>query len=269
MHPCRITPAAAWFVCATAAAQALPAAPAGVDGAFDFSYRIAGDKRVAPVQVFDDGRQTYLQFRAGQVPPAVFSVGGQGERLAPVAWQGGNAVVAGTAREYLLRIGEVVARAQYHGRAVRSDAHGSSRGDVYPSELDEPSFAAMKPLAPARMHAVAAGAGHFPAADPVSVRRVPYDATPADRTMRQALRRWATAAGWTFEPEHWTVDVDIPLAGSASLGSDFKTAVRELLASTELSTHPLQPCFYSNRVLRVVPHAESCDRTSAPAGRQG
>ncbi|WP_296560306.1 TcpQ domain-containing protein [Pigmentiphaga sp.] len=269
MHPCRITLAAAWLVCGAAFAQALPAEHVGRDGAFDFSYRIVGDKRVAPVQVFDDGRQTYLQFRAGQVPPAIFSVGAQGERLAPVAWQGGYAVVAGTAREYLLRIGEVVARAQYQGHVARSGADGFSRGEGYPSEPDEPSFAAMKPLALARTHAAASGTGHVPAVDPASVRRAPYDATPADRTMRQALRRWATAAGWTFEPEHWTVDVDIPLAGSASLGGDFKTAVRELLASTELSVHPLQPCFYSNRVLRVVPHAESCDRTSAPAGRQG
>ncbi|RZS86520.1 TcpQ domain-containing protein [Pigmentiphaga kullae] len=270
MHPCRIAVSvAASLVCGAVTAQVLPAAPAGVDGAFDFSYRIAGDKRVAPVQVFDDGRQTYLQFRVGQVLPAVFSVGPQGERLAPVAWQGGYAVVAGTAREYLLRIGEVVARAQYHGHGARLAADGFSRGEGYPSGSDEPSFAAMKPLEPARTHVAAPGAGRASVVDPVSVRRAPYDATPADRTMRQALRRWATAAGWTFEPEHWTVDVDIPLAGSANLGSDFKTAVRELLASTELSAHPLQPCFYSNRVLRVVPHAESCDRTSAPAGRQG
>ncbi|MEK7945566.1 TcpQ domain-containing protein [Pigmentiphaga sp. YJ18] len=264
MHPCRIAVSVvASFACGTAAAQALPA-PAGTDGAFDFSYRIAGDKRVAPVQVFDDGRQTYLQFRVGQVLPAVFSVGPQGERLAPVAWQGGYAVVAGTAREYLLRIGEVVARAQYHGRAARSGADAPINSEGYPADLDEPAVA----LASARSPTAAAGAGRA-AVDPAPVRRAAYDATPADRTMRQALRRWATAAGWTFEPEHWTVDVDIPLAGSASLGSDFKSAVRELLASTELSAHPLQPCFYSNRVLRVVPHAESCDRTSAPAGRQG
>jgi hypothetical protein len=95
-----------------------------------------------------------------------------------------------------------------------------------------------------------------------------YDALPADRTMRQALKRWAGTAGWTFEPEHWTVDVDIPLAGSAVLGSEFKPAVRELLASTELSAHPLQPCFYSNHVLRVIPLAESCSRGALPpAGR--
>lgn len=268
MHSCRIAAcAAAWFVGGSVAAQTLPPASAG---AFDFSYRIAGDKRVAPIQVFDDGRQTYLQFRAGQVPPAVFSVDRQGERLAPVAWQGGYAVVAGTAGEFLLRIGEVTARAQYQGRGVRAGVDGLDRSGVssgqggLPMPMPMPDAVAhpVPPTFPSRLVT----------ADGYAARErqtQAYDATPADRNMRQALLRWAAAAGWTFEAEHWTVDVDIPLAGSATLGNDFKTAVRGLLASTELSAQPLQPCFYSNRVLRVIRYAESCDRTAAASGRQG
>lgn len=79
--------------------------------------------------------------------------------------------------------------------------------------------------------------------------------------MRQALERWALSAGWTFSAEHWAVDVDIPLVGQASFQTDFKSAVRELLAATELGDRPLQPCFYSNRVVRVVPYAQACDRS--------
>jgi len=267
MHPCRIAAcAAALFLGGIVAAQTLPPAPAG---AFDFSYRIAGDKRVAPIQVFDDGRQTYLQFRAGQVPPAVFSVDRQGERLAPVSWQGGYAVVAGTASEFLLRIGGITARAQYQGRGVRAGIDGLDRTDGLPPGLDGPPLsvpdAVARPVPVAFPARPAAGGGQA-----VRERHAQgYDATPTDRNMRQALRRWAAAAGWTFEAEHWTVDVDIPLAGSAALGNDFKAAVRGLLAATELSAHPLQPCFYSNRVLRVIRYAESCDRTATASGRQG
>ncbi|NLC35367.1 MAG: pilus assembly protein [Alcaligenaceae bacterium] len=87
-----------------------------------------------------------------------------------------------------------------------------------------------------------------------------YAVSPADHTIRQALGRWASAAGWTFSAEHWAVDVDIPLVGEASFETDFKSAVRELLAATEMGDRPLQPCFYSNRVLRVVPYAQPCDR---------
>ncbi|WP_232462625.1 toxin co-regulated pilus biosynthesis Q family protein [Bordetella genomosp. 9] len=84
--------------------------------------------------------------------------------------------------------------------------------------------------------------------------------------MRRALSRWAGLAGWTFEPEHWAVDVDIPLSGSAAFSDDFKHSVRELLAATELGERPLQPCFYANQVLRVVPLSEACDRTALRAG---
>lgn len=90
-----------------------------------------------------------------------------------------------------------------------------------------------------------------------------FSVSPADNTIRQALERWALSAGWMFAAEHWAVDVDIPLVGQASFDADFKTAVRELLAATEMGDRPLQPCFYSNHVLRVVPHAQSCDRRSS------
>ncbi|MDX3907344.1 MAG: TcpQ domain-containing protein [Pigmentiphaga sp.] len=232
-------------------AQAVPPAsgPAGAGSAYDFAYRVVGDTRVAPVQVFDDGRQTYMQFRVGQLLPAIFRVEPQGEKLASVAWQGGYAVVEGTAGEFSLRIGNVVARAHYQGSALRPGANGGADGRI-----------SGVPVVPGMKGA----AGQVPARPAQG-----YEATPADRNIRQALMRWAKAAGWTFEAEHWTVDVDIPLAGSARLGSDFKAAVRTLLASTELSAHPLQPCFYSNLVLRVIPYAESCDRTASAGGRQG
>lgn|GEM_PF-204105 len=87
-----------------------------------------------------------------------------------------------------------------------------------------------------------------------------YSVSPADITMRQALERWSRMAGWSFSSEHWDVDVDIPLVGEASFESDFRSAVRDLLAATEMGDRPLQPCFYSNRVLRVVPYSQACDR---------
>ncbi|WP_262358273.1 toxin co-regulated pilus biosynthesis Q family protein, partial [Bordetella pertussis] len=58
-----------------------------------------------------------------------------------------------------------------------------------------------------------------------------FRAAPPDLTLRAVLARWARAAGWTFEAEHWALDVDIPLAGKAELPGDFKTAVRALLAA--------------------------------------
>lgn len=84
----------------------------------------------------------------------------------------------------------------------------------------------------------------------------------SDKTIREALVAWSKRAGWTFEPEHWTVSFDLPVLSSADLGPNYKTAVRALLSSTDLTNLPLQPCFYSNMVLRVVPRAELCDKTA-------
>ncbi|WP_313068019.1 toxin co-regulated pilus biosynthesis Q family protein, partial [Achromobacter animicus] len=94
----------------------------------------------------------------------------------------------------------------------------------------------------------------------------PFRAAPPDATLRAVLARWAGASGWTFEPQHWAVDVDIPLAATAEFSGDFRTAVRGLLGATELADRPLQPCFYGNRVLRVVPLAQSCSRAATPKG---
>lgn len=109
---------------------------------------------------------------------------------------------------------------------------------------------------------VTAGGGsrQRPVADYLGTPVSHYAVSPADHTIRQALERWARTSNWTFSAEHWAVDVDIPLVGDANFETDFKSAVRELLAATEMGDRPLQPCFYSNRVLRVVPYAQACDR---------
>lgn len=103
----------------------------------------------------------------------------------------------------------------------------------------------------------AAGPGGAPAS---------FEISPSDRNIRRALGRWARTAGWTFNAEHWAVNVDVPVVGSARFDSEFKPAVLALLASTELGDRPLRPCFYSNKVVRVVPYAQVCDRTRNPAG---
>lgn len=80
--------------------------------------------------------------------------------------------------------------------------------------------------------------------------------------MREALSGWAQKSGWTFKPEHWAVSVDIPLTAAATFQGEFEAAVQQLISTTELTETPLQPCFYTNRVVRVVPYNEACDRMS-------
>lgn len=101
----------------------------------------------------------------------------------------------------------------------------------------------------------------------VSELNVPivFEVRKTDTTLREVLVRWSTMAGWVHKPEHWTIDRDLPVSGTADssvFGMDFRNAARKLLQSSELTDRPLQPCFYSNNVLRVVPKAELCDKSA-------
>ncbi len=108
-----------------------------------------------------------------------------------------------------------------------------------------------------------AGGALLPVVAPVAEPpRPPYTVSVSDVNLRRTLVRWAKTAGWVFEPEHWQVKVDIPLTASASFSSDFKDSVQGLLSSSELGDTPVHGCFYSNKVLRVIPYTESCDRTA-------
>lgn len=89
-----------------------------------------------------------------------------------------------------------------------------------------------------------------------------WTVSPQDKTIREALKNWTVRAGWTFEPEYWALAMDIPVTASATFSGDFKSAVRQLIATTELSDTPSQPCFYLNRVVRVVPINQVCDQMS-------
>lgn len=310
-------------------------APSGIALAapsYDFAYRVSGDRRVAPQQVFDDGASTYLQFYPGQVLPALIAVASDGnQRLLTHAQLGPYVTVPGTHVALFAQLGNVRAAIDYSGKAARvagDDAGGliatpptvsmqvppvaPSAGQGVPftppwvAVGSPPQVALLSPppvnAAPAATarSAVAAtplGSANAPlganpsrdiaptsvptpiptATAPIDAVVVaeawplvtslaptkPFEATLADQNLRRALGRWATQAGWVFRSEHWTPDIDIAVSAPAVFGADFKTAVRGLLAGTELSAKPLQPCFYTNLVLRVVPQAERCDRRVA------
>ena len=270
---------------------------------FRFDWSLAGDPRIMPLQVFDDGERMWLQFSPDGAWPAVFAVASRGWRPVSYRADGPYMVLEGVYSHLELRGGSLqgsIKRAIPPGNAAYAVPAGtadaspmSSSPTRSPSTVDmrsgvgvqpsaglqmetglhpdaapsHPSMASPTPMSAAAITAASfpgsAGASVTPSAPTTSLLGPPaplFTVGPADGTIRQALERWAGSAGWTFTPEHWAVDVDIPLVGQASFQADFKSAVRQLLASTEMGERPLQPCFYSNKVVRVVPYAEPCDR---------
>ncbi len=200
---------------------------------FDFNWQLSGDPEVAPLQVFAGGQEIWLQFAPGQELPAILGQTPAGEQ--PLAYQRREPyiVLSGHWQALVLRGGRQVAYARRAG--------GPQALAPEPEVLRLPPPSAPEPSVPV------------------------FVAGPPDTTLRAVLGRWAAQAGWTFSAEHWALNADIPLQGQARFEGEFKTAVRELLRATELADRPLQPCFYANQVLRVVPLAQSCDRSRGAA----
>ncbi|MER1968351.1 TcpQ domain-containing protein [Castellaniella sp. GW247-6E4] len=245
-------------------------------GRFSFDWRIDGEPSLAPLQVFDDGERIWLQYPAGQAAPALFERTGRGDRLLLPTRRGDYLIVEGVPAHLVMRGGHLQAEAQRDEQAAPevlppaapASTEGSAASAALPTDAPAPlaaqdvALAFPAPAPPPLPRRVPTAPPPVPPPAPPPVASPMFQAGPADVNIRKALGRWARDAGWVFEAEHWAVDVDIPLAGSAAFGDAFRPAVRALLAATELGERPLQPCFYANRVLRVVPLAQRCDRTA-------
>ena len=239
-------------------------------GKLDFGWKLSGDRAVAPLQVFSDTSRTWLQWLPGQILPIILGTTEQGEEVLTYLRQGPYTILDGHWPELLFR------SARQQARARRVDASLAGSGSMHHPVAQYP-LAPQNPLGTqpqlSSQHSTSAqppssaqqqlSLQHRPNSTQQSSQplRPFFSVSHTDLHLRQALIRWAGLSGWRFEPEHWAVDVDIPLSASAKFSDDFVSSVQALLASTELSDRPLQPCFYSNQVLRIVPVAEPCDRT--------
>ena len=273
-------------------------------GPFNFEWALSGDRSIAPLQVFDNGLQTWLQFAAGTPVPAIFARTGIGSESVPPApqdrlltsvQQNGYVVLNEVPEQLVFRGGHL----QAVGRRARPVAanvdpvlsavivtpidnvptgHQTSlvtaTGSDPVGRVADAGPAGVNPQEPLASDLnVVVGTAGTAVVLPVTAASSGESQTEAlttrfsvDRTdgnLRLALMRWAGASGWDFGPEHWGVDVDIPIIGAATFELPFIEAVQALVSSTELAGHPLQPCFYSNRVLRVVPYAQPCNRGAA------
>lgn len=237
---------------------------------YNFDWQLSGERSIAPMQVFDNGNKTWLQFMPGQNAPAIFGIKitsnneNQNYTESPIYFSRNSdyIILDGVWDKLIFRGGTLKAKAQKssliesnssidisvdwqanHNELVASktdnpiinNANNSytEKDSTYPIDITDNSFKKAGSL---------------------------YKVSPSDNNIRLALQRWAKQANWTFMAEHWNVDVDIPISAQASFSSSFQESVQDLVGATEMAERPLQPCFYSNNVLRVIPYAQSCNR---------
>jgi hypothetical protein len=216
-------------------------------GQLDFGWKLSGERTIAPLQVFSDATQTWLQWLPQQAIPLILNPDREGERVLSYTRQDPYTIIAGHWPRLIFRLGNQQAQA----RRVRPDQHASQ----LPVQQTPASLTPGSAATPVKQEGEVKS---------VTARTVVYAVTPEDQHLRQTLTRWADISGWHFQAEHWGVEVDIPLSGAAKFSDDFISSVQALVEATELSERPLQPCFYANQVLRVIAISESCDRTSTP-----
>jgi outer membrane protein OmpA-like peptidoglycan-associated protein len=110
---------------ALAACGACLAPATGADsarvGAYDFGYAATGDARARPIQVFDDGRSTFFQFRPGESVPAIFTHKSGIPQLLVPSQEGPYIKVANVHGRFVLQVGRAQA-AVIHAGATREDA---------------------------------------------------------------------------------------------------------------------------------------------------
>lgn len=90
-------------------------------GAYDFSYVTSGSQRATPVQVFDDGKSTYFQFRAGEAVPAIFAKEGGALQLLVPQHEGPYIKVPQVHGQFTLQLGRAQAMV-IHSAGTRLDA---------------------------------------------------------------------------------------------------------------------------------------------------
>lgn len=238
-------------------------------GQLDFGWKLSGERTIAPLQVFSDTTQTWLQWLPQQAIPLILTSDREGERVLPYTRQDPYTIIAGHWPRLIFRLGNQQAQA----RRVRSEQQASQIPAQQSSASLTPGSVASTPPAAVTRPTTEVTANALTPATPVkqvgevksgNANTVVYSVTPDDQHLRQTLTRWAHISGWHFQAEHWGVEVDIPLSGAAKFSDDFISSVQALVEATELTERPLQPCFYANQVLRVIAISESCDRTSTP-----
>ena len=90
-------------------------------GSYDFAYATSGSLRASPVQVFDDGRNTYFQFRAGEAIPAIFTQQNGTMQLLVPLHEGPYVKVEQVHGQFVLQLGRAQAMV-VHGAGTRLDA---------------------------------------------------------------------------------------------------------------------------------------------------
>ncbi|WP_244107041.1 toxin co-regulated pilus biosynthesis Q family protein [Burkholderia ambifaria] len=134
----------------------------------------------------------------------------------------------------------------------RAQVPAPAKRDAIEPPLLAATQPASGPASPAPSSAPAATPAFVPAAAP---ERTEWQMRLSDGSVRNALARWASEAGWQFI---WDVPTDFQVDATAAIHGTLAEALRQVTNALAGSQVPIQVVLYQrNHVMRVVPKGAS------------
>ncbi len=273
---------------------------AGAAGAetYDFAYTATGDPRLTPLQVFDNGKRTWLQLPQLNPQPVVFAITTAGEVMLPARTENQMLVIDRVEQQLAIVLGRARVNVRYVGTTRRQD-DAAMFGATAPAKISgsapapmpadkilaahkEPMAIDPEPAKPQKETAPIEVAQKSPAeqkavADEKKNTAVPIadgSTTPgADQTPVVP----AIPTEWEVKPEDqdlqtllrrwavtagwqisWEATKPYPVNFHATLHGGFADAAHDALLPYTVGADPIKGCTYDNNVLRVVPKPTVC-----------
>lgn len=226
---------------------ATTAAWSSAAGAPDRSYYVTELTTQQRFDVYNDGRNTYLESIPGLV---VTGATADGERY----------IVAGVPQQIRgFMNGKPITVVRGFPPAPKSATPDVAAVAAQIKQLTD-KLDGLSASAPNRASAPMILGAQSPTAAPAPVAKssqvFTYQVSPNDQNLRMLVERWSKVVGWTAV---WDVERDILIGTAGEKVGDFRSSVRWLLASTEFGDVVVKPCFYSNSVVRVVRKTVKCN----------
>jgi Toxin co-regulated pilus biosynthesis protein Q len=168
---------------------------------FDFAYEIGGDRRVAPLQVFDDGARTYIQWPTSiKLPNVIVSL--EGKRVQPLSGMTPYYVIQGVGGAIEIRGDAAIARVSYVGER--------GRAPMQVAQQNKPVIEAKQAarIAEARVSTI-----------------TQWEVAQTDRSLDVTLRRWAKAGGYTLQ---WQITDLIAIDRGASYTGTLSSVLAQI-----------------------------------------
>lgn len=223
--------------------------------ATDRSYYIADASVQQSVDIYNDGKNTYIEAVQGLVVTGATADGEfyiiKGVPQQIRAFLNGKAisVIRGTPPA-----GAVIKQAVEPADKAALAAKLTMLADQL-AQLKQPGQGAMAGGQPQGATKPMAGADQGPQALAMQTS-TRWVTSPGDKNLRILIENWARSIQWT---PIWDVDRDIPIDSPDEFTGDFRSALRRVLSATEFGDVSLKPCFYTNSVVRIVRKTAKCN----------